>query len=394
MNDFKRMNAFKHLLLFNICIVLAGCAASVKLFDVRPPTNVYLDQHFGPPQTLETADEIFAISESMKKYVQLRVKPQPDIKSKTNQMVLDFFDPNQLDIQYKHNANLTASEVFEQNQANCLSLTILSYVLAKHANLNATFMDVTVPENWTYNQGIKMVNGHVNLRVTAELNPTLIVKSEKSYVIDFLPMLRGAKKKSKALGKSDIIALFYNNKGADALVDNNENLAYHYFKQATIIAPQQTEAWGNLASLYSKKGFLKETEAILLFATEAEPNNLNLRESLAYLYNKTNRVDQAKLLKKQILQKRKTNPHYYAMLAKSAFIKGHYTESISHYKHALKLNSQDHQLLFGLAQNYFELGNHLKANYYLEKARKFADDLLDQQKYQSKIYSLQSIAKR
>ncbi|MDO6719263.1 hypothetical protein Q4575_07630 [Psychrosphaera sp. 1_MG-2023] len=388
------MNHIKYAILIFSCVLMYGCATHTPIFKAKAPKNIYLDHEFGAAPALETEQEIFKITEQMERYVYLRLKPIRDIPARTKRMIQDLFDPNQLDIRYVHNADLTASEAFEQGAANCLSLTILSYVLAQEARMEAKFMDVKVQENWTYNNGVRMLNGHVNLHIKEPIIHSILLKNESTYVVDFLPMLNGPKRSSKRLYKNDIIALFYNNKGANALVNNELNKAYHYFKQATILAPTITESWGNLASLYTRKGFIAETETILQYASSIDKSNLNLQESLAYLYQSTGRQELANDLFAKIRKVRTKNPYYFAMLAKTSFDKGHYRASISHFKKALKLNNQEHQFLFGLAQNYWQLGEHKRANYYLERARSLADDYLDKEKYESKIYALQNMKMR
>lgn len=372
--------------------MLQGCASHNQI-DVPAAPQVYLDSHFGPAPQLETEQKIFHLSDSMKRYVQLRLRPKKTVEQKTHRLLKDFFDPNQLDIQYEHNANLTAEEAFEQGVANCLSLTILSYVLAQEANLEATFMDVEVVENWTYNKGVRMLNGHVNLKIMAPPSPNVVLKYETAFVIDFLPMLELKAKKATPLKKQDIIALFYSNKGANALVNGDENLAYHYFKQGTLLAPHLAEIWGNLASLYMRNGHLKEVETILMYASAIDPDNLNVRESLAHLYLKTDRQSLAGEMFSEIRKIRNKNPYYFAMLGKSAFNDGLFEDSIKHYKKAIKLNSREHQFLFGLAQNYLSLNDLQKANVYLKRARALANDANDVRRYDSKIYALQNIAR-
>lgn len=388
------MNHIKFVILISLSVLMVGCATHSSIYKVNAPKNIYLDSEFGDAPALETEQEIFKITESMERYVYLRLKPIRDVSARTKRMIHDLFDPNQLDIRYVHNANLTASEAFEQGAANCLSLTILTYVLAEEARMEATFMDVKVQENWTYNNGVRMLNGHVNLQIKEPIVHSILLKNESVYVVDFLPMLNGPKRASKKLYKNDIIALFYNNKGADALVKNDVNKAYHYFKQATILAPAITESWGNLASLYTRKGFIAETETILQYAASIDKTNLNLQESLAYLYQSTGRQELANDLFAKIRKVRIKNPYYFAMLAKTSFDKGHYRASIGFFKKALKLNNQEHQFLFGLAQNHLQLGEHKRANYYLERARSLADDYLDKEKYESKIYALQNMKMR
>ena len=50
--------------------------------------------------------------------------------------------------------------------------------------------------------------------------------------------------------ENKVIAMFYNNKGADAIVANSYTRAYSYFRAAATIAPELAQSWVNLGVLY------------------------------------------------------------------------------------------------------------------------------------------------
>ena len=55
---------------------------------------------------------------------------------------------------YRNSANTTANTTFNNRAANCLSLSIMTYALAEHVGLNATFYEVEIPNTGHDEKGI------------------------------------------------------------------------------------------------------------------------------------------------------------------------------------------------------------------------------------------------
>ena len=334
--------------------VLVGCS-NTRSLPIEQLQTHYLDNEFTSNRKLESTTELFSSSPAIDHYVKSRLDKAKSTKQKIDLLLHDLFAPERLNIRYQHNANYVPQDVFSHGQANCMSLTLLTYVITKEAGLLAEFMSVEVEENWNVANDVTLLNGHVNLLVAPPnldydgLNK-LIYSSGKTYTIDFLPMLSGKSKKRYVLTKAQMQALFYNNKGADALANQNPNLAYQYFKAATLLAPTLSETWGNLASLYRQSGFIKEAESIYLLALKIEPNSLNLKENLALLYKLTGRKNESHALYAEVKEARKHNPYYFAMQGEEALNRGELALASSQFSKAVRLNRKEAQLLLWVGQ--------------------------------------------
>lgn len=376
-----------------VSTIVVACGSTAPNVTLPEPNQAYLDDQFTPNVSIESIEEVFAISDEMKLYVRERLDPMPSASKKVKRLVQDLFDPNVLNIQYKAGANISAQEVFEHGSANCLSLTLLSYILAREAELNATLMDVKVQENWTFSQGVSLLNGHVNLKVNGEraISSVNLSMEADSMTIDFLPMLRSKTLGSRPLTKKEFLALYYNNRGADALLAKNYDLSYAYFKAATKNGPYLSSTWGNLAGLYSRMGYFTEAERLYNISAQLDPNNLNTQENLAVLYTKTERQEQADIMLDKIHRKRLDNPYYHAMLAREDYENGKYLASIQKLKKAIHLNNTEHLFLFDMARSHLRLNNYHRANTYLKRAKRLASEGYDKKIYQSKISMLQQL---
>jgi Flp pilus assembly protein TadD len=149
--------------------------------------------------------------------------------------------------------------------------------------------------------------------------------------------------------------MFYNNKGGQALVNENYIIAYQYFKAATQADKFFSSAWGNLAVLYKQTNHDHIAEATYRHAILLEQDNYTALTNLAILLRKNQAIVEADTIDKKIQAKRNKNPYYHAVLADEAYYKHSYSQALLHYKKAIKLNNKIHELYFGLAKVYYQL---------------------------------------
>ena len=179
--------------------------------------------------------------------------------------------------------------------------------------------------------------------------------------------------------------MFYNNKGAKALINQDYNLAYQYFKGATLADPKFVVAWGNLGILYKVTGFEYMAEAVYVRAIGIDSDNLTVINNLARLLNKQGRTEEALPLKQYVDSIRKKNPFYLALLANEAMFNKQYQTAINRYRQAIKLDKKQHQFYFGLALAYYQHNNVLLSRQAMEKALALSSTNLHSQQYTAKL---------
>ncbi len=348
--------------------LLQGCAAHSDKSSTNE--SLYLDQKFNYQTSSHTYQEIYSLSDEMQSYVDDRLAPLHTLSEKAERLKSDLFSPEVMGITYNPEANFTPSEVFEKGEANCLSLAMLTYSLAKAAKLNGKFREVGLEENWRVTETLTTINDHVNIELTGfELNETNF-EIISGYTIDFFPRWRQKAISQKRIPNQQILALFYNNKGADALANKDYDLAYQHFKQASLLAPNVGFIWGNLASVYRKKGFFSAAEQVYFHAFKLSPDSLSLKEGLAILYKHSGKQQLAAKLQLEIEQKRKHNPNYYAMKAEEALNKGEAEQAKALFKQAISLDKGRHNLYLGLAQASLQLNEFDMVEKYLTEGQR------------------------
>ncbi|NTS76601.1 tetratricopeptide repeat protein [Catenovulum sp. SM1970] len=298
--------------------------------------------------------------------------------------------PN-VDILYQAHADLTASQAYRNKTANCLSLSIMAYALAQQAKLDVEFQEVKVPELWTMRNGNRLANGHVNVRILAKdyLHDGRHITYERT--LDFAPEIAAQKFRAKRISKPRVQALFYNNKAAQAIIDENYDLAYAYIKAALNLYNADSPTWSNLGLIYKRKGLYELAENTFLKAASLDQKNYTPLDNLVGLYQKTGRDQEAEDLKAELEYKRKKNPFYHALKGDIAYKEGNMELAIKSYKKAIKLDSSPDEFYFGIAKAYFELGDNELALKYLNKAKLKTDFNDVARRYQRKINALQNL---
>ena len=369
-------------------LLLSACQSTIKPTSLAINQQLYLDNDFflNTSLDIESEEDIFFIDDEMRLSVQQLLAKNQGIIEKTKALLTSIFEKDGIALTYEGNANLTAKETFHTKQANCLSLTILAYVLAKEIGLSAYFQKVDIPEYWIRNGEFNMLTGHVNLKVSSKhFASQTIVYGDNDLQIDFDPAMARNNFPKKVISKKDIIAMFYNNKGAEALVKQQYSVAYQYLKAATMADSKMSRAWGNLGVLYRLTGHLVEAEQIYRFALKLDNNNLTVYTNLSLLLSMQGKEDEAQTIENKIFNLRSHNPYYFALLADEAFYKHNYRKAIKYYKRAIRLNNTIHEFYFGLAKVYYKNRQLPEAKRAIKKALQLNSLEPMQQEYLAKL---------
>ncbi|WP_193049063.1 tetratricopeptide repeat protein [Pseudoalteromonas undina] len=383
----------KHYLLAVCLLSLSACSTtnnanlSVPIPIITPPMQLQ-------QQPIESELQIFQLDQSLKQQLSAYVQKNKSADKIAYSLLSFLLTNGDNSLSYQSTSTQTASQSYQNLNANCLSLSILAYSLAEHLGLKARFQKVHVPEYWALNQGFNLLTGHINLAIdnkTKLKDSSLVYQRNKRLIIDFDPNSRQARFATSSLSKKRVTAMFYNNKGGEALVNKHYDLAYSYFKAAINTDASFSASWGNLGVLFKQLDDLKQAEKMYSYAIALNANDNTAQGNLALLYKLTNRVAEGEKLLAKLDKKRQENPYYHISLGNSDYVNGDYANAISHYKKANAMSPTLHESHFGLARSYFELNNITRAEFHLRKARKKADFDHEKQRYDNKLIALKSL---
>jgi len=394
---FSRVINFNVLVLVTLFMFLSACqSTSLQRTNIQPNySDLYLDDAFKQKHSIESAEEVFAIDDEMKRMVTEKLLPIRNSKERAKELLMHLFSKENINLAYKNSANLTAIEAYHNHMANCMSLTIMAYALANEAELDVKFQDVKVPEYWVRNGQYNMLTGHVNLVLTEPRNPgTTIVYGKDLLQIDFDPTMYKNSFPKKIVEKSTVLAMFYNNKGAEALIAKKYALAYSYLREATIVDPMFSPAWGNLGILYKLNDHRSAAKKTYQHAILLDKDNLTALSNLSYLAKAEGDIEQVQKIEHLLHEKRNKNPYYHALLADEAFFRGQNTVALKLYKKAIRMNKKVHEFYFGLAKVYYSLDDIPRAERAMKKALLYNKTSTTEHQYLAKLDFLRQVEVR
>ncbi|WP_412971171.1 tetratricopeptide repeat protein [Glaciecola sp. MF2-115] len=386
---------FKRIFILTLAIALfcTGCVSSKQnSVNLVPAKQLLNDAAFTQfdSYAIERPADIFFLDEDALAFIAESTTGLQSDEERIARLIHRIFARSELDLIYEASANTVASETFKNASANCLSLSIMTYAMAKQAGFRTDFQIVDIPEYWTRRAGYSLLNGHINLRIQAKIRNTVKTFYEDSFVVDFDPPSRSNRLSTSYVSEQTVLAMFYNNKGADALLKQNDELAYAYLREAVLADDSYAGAWVNLGLLYRKKGLTDLAMRSYKRAINLDDDYSTAWENLAVLYQQLGDVKAASEINARLEAKRNSNPFYHQMLAEIDRDEGRLDNSILHYEKAIKLNDKQHQLYYGLAAVYFQKGDLASSQRFLKLAKRKAGKSRAADIYLGKLSALSS----
>lgn len=380
-----------------LMLLLAACQQVPESTKLDPTTTAALvgEPVVDPSIHVETEDEIFYLPTAELDALHTKIAPYSAPFDRSQALLTFIFKRNEIGLEYINGETLTAYQTLQRGQANCLSLTILAYALANSEGFSTEFRDVQIPEYWVTRRGNSFLNGHVNLYIQALYPPevaTLVFRTGASFLVDFERTMGANRLPHRTIHRADIIAMFYNNKAAEALEANEQTKALAYLQAAIAVQPELSDTWNNLAVLHKRMGKYPLAERAYLQSLQLEPNRSNTMANLAILYEETGRPELAAPLNAQVERIRQSNPYYFLMIGNEASAKGQFDAARSAYQHSLMLNDRIAETHFAFAKILVRQGKFDAAAQHLTKARQLSGPGAERDLYQHKLDVLHAVA--
>lgn len=240
-----------------------------------------------------------------------------------------FYQKNYI-IDYDMFTTLNAGDTFAKKRGNCLSLTAMMVALGRAAGLKSQFRESSAKPAWYSHNGLLAKLSHIN---------TLMHKTRRvSVIVDFNEKSYDSKNIGVILNDQLAKAMYLNNVASEALIKNELDLAYYYYRQAILLAPNQSDIWNNMGALLNRIEQYELSESILKYAIKLDPKNYSVLINLQNLYHNTQQFELKRSVKKSIHTLYADNPHYIKSLAERALIEGDMQNAIRYIKRANQLS--------------------------------------------------------
>jgi Flp pilus assembly protein TadD len=272
-------------------------------------------------------------------------------------------DPMLLNFNYDSSLTLTAADTFDRRTGNCLGFSGMFIAMAREAGLKAWFQEVKVPPEWTSVNETLLVSMHVN---------AVVQHARSEIVVDVTGAKRTEWVRIRKLSDAEAEAQYYNNHGADALVESDLARAFAYMVKAIRIAPDTSYIWSNLGVVYSRNGQLEDAKQAYYTALEINPAETVALNNLHRIYVEEGDLVRAEKLSKKVERHRRKNPYYLYHLSARAVEEQRYDAAIKLLNRAIKMNDVVYQFHYALARSLFLSGDNKAAQRSLNRAIQLA----------------------
>ncbi len=338
--------------------LLLGACAAHQPSHTTPP----LLQHAGPAVQIADVD-MLALSPAMEAFLDRYILPYSNPGTRLHLLTLAVTSGGVLGFDYDESKTLTASEAFASRSGNCIGFANMMVALARRAGLKAHYQEVLLQPEWANLEDTVLVIKHINV---------VLKGGRYSYIVDVSGVETKATDGRRIILDHDASALYYNNIGVEALLENELPTAYAYLVKAIDAAPDVTDPWINLGVTFGRNEQLEEAALAQLAALQIDSNAYSAMSNLYEVYLAQEDLEAAEQLQAKVDRHRQKNPYYLMKLGEEAREQARFVESTRLLQRALKKKEDDHQLHFALAKTQYLAGETEAAQSSLQRAWELA----------------------
>lgn len=372
-------------------VLLTACATPAKL----PPPSLFNDALFEPPSTHVNAQDVFAVNQPMRDYLSTAIVGQLHGKGYKQTLFDALYKKDGLRLEYDAVMTRNASEAFSARSGNCLSLVIMTAAFAKELNLEIQYQRVDTEEIWSRNGGLYFSSGHVNLVLgKRRFDIDHSYDSNRLMTIDFLPPEEILGQRVVSIDENTIVAMYMNNRAAEALTLGKLDDAYWWAREAVIQDQKFLPGYNTLAVIYRQTKHLTEAEQVLTHAIQLDPQNLVVMSNLIQVWKLVGKDAQANMLSQTLEKLQNYPPFYYFERGISAIKKGDFRAARDFFIEEIKHAPDYHESHFWLAIAYLKLGENKLATEQLAIAKENSTTHSDYALYSAKLDHINAVNQR
>ena len=285
----------------------------------------------------------------------------------------------------------TASEAYAYKQGNCLSLAILTTALAQVAGLEISYQKMNSAPVYFKHDNIMSISSHVRTFVydpDFSPPPRTIVIRKPHVVIDYFADTDDIK--GNKVDAEDFVAMYYQNMAAEAIINQDFDLAHGYIKRGLNVSPFNPESLNVQAVLLMKKDQPEIAEKIYELLYHTGKGTVTTLNNHALIKERAGDIKGAKALIAEVSKIEDDNPYKWIEVARQQLEKQHYWIALKYYRKAIETAPYLAESYFGIANALYQSGQPEDALNYLRQARELAYIPEEEKRYSAKLYSLKA----
>ena len=372
-------------------LALGACSSTdTRQLAAEAPTFFDDASFASSTEPIDPAD-VFRLTPEMQTYINDNILPLSRTKGLAGGLTEALYNRSKLQLEYEASMTRNAAQAFEARQGNCLSLVIMTGAFAKAMGLTVTFQQASIDEMWSRSGDMYFMSGHVNLQLDRPFSETMSrVDRFRTFTIDFMPQPEAAGLNTRPIQENTILAMYMNNRAAEALVAGQIDNAYWRAREAVRLDPKFLSAYNTLAVIYMRHGDAARAETVLHAALTLAPANPRMLANDAQSLRRLGRVAEADAVDKRLAAVEPYPPFYFYNRGEAALRANDFATARVMFKREIDREPDYHEFHYGLAVADFGLGRVDEARSELAIALENSAKRTDHDLYAAKLDKLRS----
>lgn len=354
-------------------LLLAACSAYQPFDTEALVKQTSLDR---VPEELRDQVEIpYVLDEETRVEASRFINPSGNEKRRTEEIVGFIF--NSLDLEYSLTPTKNANETFATRSGNCLSFVNLFVGVARQQRLNPFYVEVEDYQRWNYSDGVVISRGHIvaGMNIDGELS-----------TFDFLPYRPKGYRDFNPIDDIAAMSHYYNNLGAEALIEGDVEVAEDKLRIAYALAPDFERAINNLGVVYLRTSRTEEALELLKRGLELHPTSVPLLSNEARALQALGQLEEATEIFDQIEAVNQSNPYFFIYRGELALGQGDTETALRYMREALRTDSEVPEVHLGLVKVFVATGDLTRARHHLQRALKLDATNQEARKYAAMLH--------
>jgi len=275
-------------------------------------------------------------------------------------------DRSVLPFRYDPAVTLTSAEAFERKTGNCLAFANMLVAMARNQGLRAWYQEVETPPRWTSSNSTLLISMHINVVLQGRHDDWVVDISGENNVT--------SPRRIRRIDDREALAQYYNNLGAEALIEEDLASAFAYYAKAIDTAPRLPYLWSNIGVVYNRNGQTRDAIQAYQKALQLDPGHSVAANNLYMIYEQLGDSAAAERIEARVERHRRRNPYYLYYLSSQAAEQGNYEESTAMLRKAIRMNEDEYRFYYELARLQASHGDLEQAQASLDRAQDLAPD--------------------
>jgi tetratricopeptide (TPR) repeat protein len=375
-------------LLLSLCALLAACAAPREL--AQRPEALFDDSLFGAPSERVGADEIFRVSDAMRRYLQdPQIEAQLRRKGPQRGLLEALYTSGELKLDYDARTTRNAAQAFDARAGNCLSLVVMTAAFAREMGMTVRYQSAYLEETVSRRSNLLLRSGHVNVTLGRRLaDPRFPV--QETTMVDFLPPDEIKGLRTREIGEQTVVAMYMNNRAVEALVAGRIDDAYAWSREAVRQDPQFLGSLNTLGVVYLRRDALAQATKVFSHVLDRDAENLTALANLAGAYARQGRADDSLAIQLRLTKLEPQPPLHDFNLGLAAMKKQDYRTARDLFAREVARADDSAEFHFWLGMANYGLGDLESARRHVARALEASNGGQDRDLYSAKLEWIQA----